>query len=57
VYHLIVPAAAVAWRVKADGPPQMEAPVVFVIEGVVLTVIVTVLLVEEVHPVFVTFAR
>jgi hypothetical protein len=55
-YQLIVPAAVVACRVNVPVP-QIEAPVVLVSEGVVLTVIVIVLLVEAGHPVFVTFAR
>ena len=55
-YQLIVPAAVVACRVTVPVP-QIEAPVVLVNVGVVLTVMVTVLLVEAAHPVFVTLAR
>ena len=43
----MVPVAALAWRVDTEGPPQIEAPVVFVNEGVGLTVMVTVVLVDE----------
>ena len=55
-YQLMVPAAVVACRVTVPVP-QIEAPVVFVNEGVGLTVMITVLLVEAAHPVLVTLAR